>query len=105
SVLTPQPVLTPQIQQLFETLQRWDSVASALPDVVQRLVTLRDLHEQAAQFGQVLVQLDTTQQDIAGALKDNAALLAEVQKTMKDNLAIVEDNFADIDARIKRLQK
>ncbi|XP_027489465.1 dynactin subunit 2-like, partial [Corapipo altera] len=96
---------SPQIQQLYETLQRWDSVASALPDVVQRLVTLRDLHEQAAQFGQVLVQLDTTQQDVAGALKDNAALLAEVQKTMKDNLAIVEDNFADIDARIKRLQK
>ncbi|KAK2510479.1 hypothetical protein Q9233_017704 [Columba guinea] len=94
-----------KIQQLHETLQRWDPVATALPDVVQRLVTLRDLHEQAAQFGQVLVHLDTTQQDMVAALKDNAALLAEVQKTMKENLAIVEDNFADIDARIKRLQK
>lgn len=29
----------------------------------------------------------------------------QVQKTMKENLAIVEDNFADIEARIKRLQK
>lgn len=29
----------------------------------------------------------------------------QVQKTMKENLAIVEDNFADIDARIKWLQK
>ncbi|XP_062366973.1 dynactin subunit 2 isoform X2 [Cinclus cinclus] len=94
-----------KIHQLYETLQSWDAVASALPDVVQRLVTLRDLHEQATQFGQVLVHLDTTQQEIAGALKDNTVLLAEVQKTMKDNLAIVEDNFADIDARIKRLQK
>ncbi|KAM6038906.1 dynactin subunit 2-like [Theristicus caerulescens] len=86
-------------------MQRWDPVASTLPDVVQRLVTLRDLHEQATRFGQVLVRLDTTQQEMAGALKDNAVLLAEVQKTMKENLAIVEDNFADIDARIKRLQK
>ncbi|XP_072775638.1 dynactin subunit 2 isoform X2 [Taeniopygia guttata] len=94
-----------KIHQLYETLQSWDAVASALPDVVHRLVTLRDLHEQATQFGQVLVHLDTTQQEIAGALKDNTVLLAEVQKTMKDNLAIVEDNFADIDARIKRLQK
>ncbi|XP_071656084.1 dynactin subunit 2-like isoform X2 [Patagioenas fasciata] len=94
-----------KIQQLHETLQRWDPVATALPDVVQRLVTLRDLHEQAAQFGQVLVHLDTTQQEMVAALKDNAVLLAEVQKTMKENLAIVEDNFADIDARIKRLQK
>ncbi|XP_074023411.1 dynactin subunit 2, partial [Numenius arquata] len=94
-----------KIHQIYETMQRWDPVASTLPDVVQRLVTLRDLHEQATQFGQVLVHLDTTQQEIAGALKDNAMLLAEVQKTMKENLAIVEDNFADIDARIKRLQK
>ncbi|KAM9265184.1 dynactin subunit 2-like [Morus bassanus] len=94
-----------KIHQIYETMQRWDPVASTLPDVVQRLVTLRDLHEQATRFGQVLVHLDTTQQEIAGALKDNTVLLAEVQKTMKENLAIVEDNFADIDARIKRLQK
>ncbi|NXU61908.1 DCTN2 protein, partial [Horornis vulcanius] len=64
--------------KVWATLQSWDAVASALPDVVQRLVTLRDLHEQATQFGQVLVHLDTTQQEIAGALKDNAVLLAEV---------------------------
>ncbi|CAM9938379.1 unnamed protein product [Bubo scandiacus] len=94
-----------KIHQIYETMQRWDAVAGTLPDVVQRLVTLRDLHEQATQFGQVLVHLDTTQQEIAGALKDNAVLLAEVQKTMRENLAVVEDNFADIDARIKRLQK
>ncbi|XP_030366504.1 dynactin subunit 2 isoform X2 [Strigops habroptila] len=94
-----------KIHQIYETLQRWDPVASTLPDVVQRLVTLRDLHEQATQFGQVLLHLDTTQQEVAGALKDNTVLLAEVQKTMKENLAIVEDNFAAIDARIKRLQK
>ncbi|XP_068526419.1 dynactin subunit 2-like [Anas acuta] len=86
-------------------MQRWDPVASSLSDVVQRLLTLRELHEQATQFGQVVVHLDTTQQEIAGALKDNTVLLAEVQKTMKENLAIVEDNFADIEARIKRLQK
>ncbi|XP_050770680.1 dynactin subunit 2-like [Gymnogyps californianus] len=94
-----------KIHQIYETMQRWDPVASTLPDVVQRLVTLRDLHEQATQFGQVLVHLDTTQQEAAGALKDNSVLLAELQKTMKENLAIVEENFAEIDARIKRLQK
>ncbi|KAM9176882.1 dynactin subunit 2-like [Mergus octosetaceus] len=94
-----------KIHQVYEMMQRWDPVASSLPDVVQRLLTLRELHEQATQFGQVLVHLDTTQQEIAGALKDNTVLLAEVQKTMKENLAIVEDNFADIEARIKRLQK
>lgn len=78
------------------------------------------------------MHLDTTQQEVAAALKDNSALLAEVgpsgglwgapysappppcpahppppqvQKTMKENLAVVEDNFAEVEARIKRLQK
>uniref|UniRef100_A0A8B9NCH4 Dynactin subunit 2 n=1 Tax=Accipiter nisus TaxID=211598 RepID=A0A8B9NCH4_9AVES len=94
-----------KIHQIYEMMQRWDGVASTLPDIAQRLVTVRDLHEQATQFGQVLMHLDNTQQEIAGALKDNTVLLAEVQKTMKENLAVVEDSFADIDARIKRLQK
>lgn len=102
----------PQIHQVYEMMQRWDPVASSLSDVVQRLLTLRELHEQgegqgkgmlgtvawcdkgdpgawgpsgaefsppfpATQFGQVLVHLDTTQQEIAGALKDNTVLLAE----------------------------
>ena len=80
------------------------------------------------------MHLDTMQQEVAAALKDNSALLAEVgpsgglwgapysapplpscpthpppppqvQKTMKENLAVVEDNFAEVEARIKRLQK
>ncbi|XP_069661996.1 dynactin subunit 2-like [Haliaeetus albicilla] len=94
-----------KIHQIYEMMQRWDGVASTLPDVVQRLVTVRNLHEQATQFGQVLMHLDSTQQEIAGALKDNTALLAEVQQTMKENLAVVEGNFVAIDARVKRLQK
>ncbi|XP_015742422.1 dynactin subunit 2 [Coturnix japonica] len=94
-----------KIHQVYEMMQRWDHMASSLPDVVQRLLTLRDLHEQASRFVQVLVHLDTTQQEVAATLKDNTVLLAEVQKTMKENLAVVEDNFAEVEARIKRLQK
>uniref|UniRef100_A0A669Q6X3 Dynactin subunit 2 n=1 Tax=Phasianus colchicus TaxID=9054 RepID=A0A669Q6X3_PHACC len=67
-----------KIHQVYEMMQRWDHMASSLPDVVQRLLTLRDLHEQASRFVQVLVHLDTTQQEVAAALKDNTVLLAEV---------------------------
>ncbi|XP_067170114.1 dynactin subunit 2 [Apteryx mantelli] len=94
-----------KVHQIYETVQRWGPMASTLPDVVQRLVALKELHEQAMQFGQLLTHLDTTQQVMASALKDNATLLAQVQKTMKENLAVVEDNFAAIDARVKQLAK
>ncbi|XP_049675390.1 dynactin subunit 2-like [Accipiter gentilis] len=70
-----------KIHQIYEMMQHWDPVASTLPNVAQRVVTIRDLHKQATQFGQVLMHLDSTQQEIAGVLKDNTVLLAEVGST------------------------
>ncbi|KAM4797423.1 dynactin subunit 2 isoform 1-T2 [Rhinophrynus dorsalis] len=94
-----------KVHQLYDTVQKWDSMSSTLPQVVQRLVTLKQLHEQAMQFGQLLTHLDTTQQMISNSLKDNTSALAMVQKAMKENLATVEDNFSNIDSRIKKLGK
>nr|XP_056714111.1 dynactin subunit 2 [Euleptes europaea] len=94
-----------KVHQLYEIVQRWSPLASSLPEVVQRMVTVRQLHEQAMQFGQLLTHLDTTQQMIANSLKDNVTLLTQVQKTMKENLAAVEDNFVSMDARVQKLAK
>ncbi|KAM9321304.1 dynactin subunit 2 [Gastrophryne carolinensis] len=94
-----------KVHQLFDTVQKWESMSGTLPQVVQRLVALKQLHEQAMQFGQLLTHLDTTQQMIANSLKDNKNALSVVQKAMKENLASVEDNFANIDSRIKKLGK
>ncbi|XP_048450027.1 dynactin subunit 2-like [Rhincodon typus] len=92
-----------KIAQLYNLVQQWDSTASTLPQVVDRLVAVKDLHEQAMQFGQLLTHLDTTQQVIAGTLKDNTSLLTQVQTTMKTNLALVQENFVSLDARLKKL--
>lgn len=35
-----------KVHQLYETIQRWSPVASTLPELVQRLVTIKQLHEQ-----------------------------------------------------------
>ncbi|XP_054859888.1 dynactin subunit 2 [Eublepharis macularius] len=94
-----------KVHQLYEMVQRWSPLASSLPEVVQRMVTVRQLHDQAMQFGQLLTHLDTTQQMIANSLKDNVTLLTQVQKTMKENLASIEDNFASMDARVQKLAK
>ncbi|XP_008059028.1 dynactin subunit 2 isoform X1 [Carlito syrichta] len=94
-----------KVHQLYDTIQRWSPIASTLPELVQRLVTIKQLHEQAMQFGQLLTHLDTTQQMIASSLKDNTTLLTQVQTTMRENLATVEGNFASIDERMKKLGK
>ena len=57
------------------------------------------------QFGQFLTHLDTTQEMMASSLKDNAALLTQVQMRMLENLATVEGNLDSTDAWMKRLGK
>lgn len=39
-----------QVHQLYETTQRWSPIASALPELVQRLVTIKQLHEQGVRL-------------------------------------------------------
>uniref|UniRef100_A0A4W4F124 Dynactin subunit 2 n=1 Tax=Electrophorus electricus TaxID=8005 RepID=A0A4W4F124_ELEEL len=94
-----------KVSQLYDVVQKWDAMATSLPQVVQRLIAVKELHEQAMQFGQLLTHLDTTQQMINNALKDNSTLLSQVQQTMKENLVSVEDNFAALDQRMKKLSK
>ncbi|KAJ8400768.1 hypothetical protein AAFF_G00391220 [Aldrovandia affinis] len=94
-----------KVSQLYDVVQKWDSMATTLPQVVQRLIAVKELHEQAMQFGQLLTHLDTTQQMINNSLKDNTTLLSQVQHTMKENLHAVEENSAVLDQRIKKLSK
>ncbi|VCX39146.1 unnamed protein product [Gulo gulo] len=94
-----------KVHQLYGTVQGWSPIPSTLPELVQRLVTIKQLREQAMQFGYLLTHLDTTQQMIASSLKDNTILLTQVQATMHENLPTVEGNFANIDERMKKLGK
>uniref|UniRef100_A0A672LBW5 Dynactin subunit 2 n=1 Tax=Sinocyclocheilus grahami TaxID=75366 RepID=A0A672LBW5_SINGR len=83
-----------KVSQLYDVVQKWDAMATSLPQLLQRLLAVRELHEQAMQFGQLLTHLDTTQQMINNSLKDNSTLLTQVQQTMKENLLAVEENFS-----------
>lgn len=94
-----------KVSQLYDVVQKWDAMATSLPQVVRRLTAVRELHEQAMQFGQLLTHLDTTQQMINNSLKDNSTLLTQVQQTMKENLLAVEENFSALDQRMKKLNK
>uniref|UniRef100_A0A3P8VR14 Dynactin 2 (p50) n=1 Tax=Cynoglossus semilaevis TaxID=244447 RepID=A0A3P8VR14_CYNSE len=91
------------VSQLYDVVQKWDAMSTSIPQVVQRLVAVKELHEQAMQFGQLLTHLDTTQQMMNNSLKDNNTLLTQVQQTMKENLVAIEENFASLDQRMKKL--
>lgn len=35
-----------QVSQLYDVVQKWDAMSTAVPQVVQRLVAVKELHEQ-----------------------------------------------------------
>uniref|UniRef100_A0A8D0A2H1 Dynactin 2 (p50) n=1 Tax=Sander lucioperca TaxID=283035 RepID=A0A8D0A2H1_SANLU len=76
-----------KVSQLYDVVQKWDAVSTSVPQVVQRLVAVKELHEQAMQFGQLLTHLDTTQQMINNSLKDNNTLLT--QSAMRQDMQTV----------------
>ena len=41
------PLVRPlQVSQLYDVVQKWDGMATSIPQVVQRLVAVKELHEQ-----------------------------------------------------------
>lgn len=39
-------VFTCQVSQLYDVVQKWDAMSTSIPQVVQRLVAVKELHEQ-----------------------------------------------------------
>lgn len=39
-------MLSCQVSQLYDVVQKWDTMSTSTPQVVQRLVAVKELHEQ-----------------------------------------------------------
>ncbi|KAG7174399.1 dynactin subunit 2-like [Homarus americanus] len=94
-----------KVSELYELVKKTEALCSALPEVVNRLVSLEALHEQAMQFSGSLKQLDVAQTRVSAALHSNADLLASVQEKFSQNLDVIHNNVANLDARVQVLQK
>ncbi len=94
-----------KIAELYEMVTANQGVASALPEIVDRLDSLQSLHNHALQFSKTLTQLDTVQEKLELSLAGNQKLLEETQKKFTDNLDTVKKNFDSIDQRLNKLQK
>lgn len=94
-----------KVNELYELLKKADAMGSSLTQVVERLVCLQGLHEQALQFSKVVSQLDLVQQHLSLELKNNAKELTEVQKNFAENTETITKNLALLDKKMAALNK
>uniref|UniRef100_A0A8C4QS92 Dynactin 2 (p50) n=1 Tax=Eptatretus burgeri TaxID=7764 RepID=A0A8C4QS92_EPTBU len=92
-----------QVNRLYEVVEQWGAMADTLPQVVERLRGLKELHEHALQFSQLLNHLESSQNAISNSLQNNSTLLTGLQSTMKENAIAIEANFTSLQSRMKNL--
>lgn len=94
-----------KLMELYELVKKWNSVSETLPHVVDRLVSLKDLHEQALQMTQTLGYLDTAQEEINSSLNSHGDMLKQIQTTFKQNTDAIKTNIEKLEGRMKTIQK
>ncbi|CAN8020943.1 unnamed protein product [Ixodes persulcatus] len=97
--------LSSAVNELYELLKKSDAMGSSLTQVVERLVCLQELHEQALQFSKAVSQLDQVQQHLSLALKNNDKHLTEVQTNFGQNIETINKNMTLLEGKIAALKK
>jgi len=94
-----------KVGELYELMKKWEAYGDSLPQVVDRMVSLQDLHQQALQFSQALTFLDTAQQEVKANLGAHTDMLKQLQSSFKENLDGIKSNFSSLDQRMQALKK
>lgn len=94
-----------KITELYDLLKRTEMLNVNVPVIMDRLLALKELHEQALQFSKALTQLDTVQQQITSSLKKDEKLLQTVQDVFAKNTEMFKNNMASLETRIAALKK
>ncbi|XP_011690007.1 PREDICTED: probable dynactin subunit 2 [Wasmannia auropunctata] len=94
-----------KISEMYEIMKKTDAISQILPQTVERLLALSDIHQQAAAFSKSLIKLEELQVEISSGLESNKSLLKGVQESFASNMEVIKSNVALLDERIKKLNK
>uniref|UniRef100_A0A0B7ADH2 Dynactin subunit 2 n=1 Tax=Arion vulgaris TaxID=1028688 RepID=A0A0B7ADH2_9EUPU len=97
------PEKNKKTSELYELVKKWEATAEVLPQVVDRLMSLKELHEQALQFSQALSYLDTAQQEVKANVITQGDLQKQLQSSLADNAKIFQQNIDSVEKRLKAL--
>lgn len=72
---------TCQVSQLYDVVQKWDAMSTSIPQVVQRLVAVKELHEQGnAQELKLVCRVAASPHEQSLSLSHNSISVVEMFK-------------------------
>ncbi|KYN08367.1 PREDICTED: dynactin subunit 2 isoform X2 [Cyphomyrmex costatus] len=93
-----------KISEMYDIMKKMDAISQILPQTVERLLALSDIHQQAAAFSKSLIKLEELQVEISSQSESNKSLLKGVQESFASNMEVIKSNLALLDDRIKKLK-
>ncbi|XP_065665255.1 dynactin subunit 2-B isoform X2 [Hydra vulgaris] len=94
-----------KIDELYTLIKSWDSVATVVPDLIERLKALSILNEQATSFFQSMENLTINQSEVRDLLRTEKDTLNKFEKSFAENIASIQKNCEGLDKRIESLMK
>ncbi|KAA0197374.1 Dynactin subunit [Fasciolopsis buskii] len=89
------------VAELYELVKKWNDVADSLPMIVERLTELKELHEEAFEFSNMLNAVESGQKIVEENLSTYSKLLTEVRKSLDENMQTIKQNFESLNDRLK----
>jgi len=94
-----------KVDYMLSTVERSKPLYATLPEVVVRMESLQNLHQQAADFSRSLVELETVQSQLSVQMGNNLSLLSSTKDKFSTNLENINQNFASLFERIDKLKQ
>jgi len=94
-----------RVDKLFQTVQQWAPIADTIPTLINRMQTLKKLHEESCLFSQRLFGLENMQDGLKKMLAADEKALDSVQKSIAENMETIKANVTAVDQRIEEISK
>ncbi|KRX09826.1 hypothetical protein PPERSA_02698 [Pseudocohnilembus persalinus] len=94
-----------KIQELYEKVNNIQGISDELPLLVDRLESLRFVHEESAGFMLNLSSLSELHNKVISQLGTNDQLLNKLQGNFTQNLGTIQNNVQNLEQRIQNLEK
>lgn len=94
-----------KVSEVYEFMKKLEPLFSVLPTVVDRLLSLKTLHEEAVNFHQSLTQVESVQTRLDQSLGIHSQLLKDIQVGLASNIASTESSLKQFEERLSILKK
>jgi len=94
-----------KIEQLYQAVERWDSVAQAVPSVVTRLHALKDLQDSSLTLKATVSKMESNHAQLTQQIRTQTGQIESVEKSFGENAQQITVNVTNLEQRMEALSK